>query len=121
MDVIITSKTLHVTQALRAAAVRQAEKLFRFGKKVMKVRVSLELVTRKKGNSQTAVVQYQVELPGKLIVVRRKAHDMYEALVDAASSAARQVRKVKEKQLFFKRGYRSAYATLPVRSEFGEY
>lgn len=114
MDVIVTSKTLQVTQALRAAAIRQAEKLFRFGKKVIKVRVTLEKVTRKRHDIQATIVQYQVELPGKRIIVRRKAQDMYEALVDAASSAARQVRKVKEKQLHFKRGYRSAYIALPV-------
>lgn len=116
MDVIVTSKTLQVTQALRAAAIRQAEKLFRFGKKVLKVRVSLELVTRKRNDLQATIVQYQVELPGRQIIVRRKARDMYEALVDAASSAARQVRKAKERQMYFKRGYRSAYASLPVDS-----
>lgn len=120
MDVIITSKTLQVTQALRAAAVRQAEKLFRFGKKILKVRVSLEVVNRKKNDLQATIVQYQVDLPGRRIVVRRKARDMYEALVDAASSAARQVRKTKEKRLFFKRGYRSAFATVPVDRYYGK-
>jgi ribosomal subunit interface protein len=109
MDVIVTSKTLQVTQALRAMAARQAQKLFRLGKKILRVRVSLEAVAKKKNDMTATIVQYHVELPGKDIVVRRKARDMYEALVDAASSAARQVRKVKERQITFKRGYRSAF------------
>jgi len=109
MDVIVTSKTLQVTQALKAMASRQAQKLFRLGKKILRVRVSLEAVARRKNDMTAAIVQYHVELPGKDIVVRRKARDMYEALVDAASSAARQVRKAKERQIVFKRGYRSAF------------
>lgn len=108
MDVIVTSKTLYVTQALRAMATRQAQKLYRLGKRILRVRVSLEAVVRKKNDTQATVVQYHVELPGKDVVVRRKARDMYEALVDAASSAARQVRKAKEKQVSFKKGYRSS-------------
>jgi ribosomal subunit interface protein len=110
MDVIVTSKTLHVTQALKAAAIRQAEKLLRFGKHILRVRISLEAVARKKNDMFSTIVQYHIELPGRTITVRRKASDMYEALVDAASSAARQVRKVKERQLYFRHGYRSAYA-----------
>lgn len=116
MDVIVTSKTLQVTQALRAAAIRQAEKLMRFGKKILRVRVTLEKVAKKKNDTQAAIVQYHVELPGRDVIVRRQARDMYEALVDAASRAARQVRKVKEQQVYFKRGYRSAFAEVPLHS-----
>lgn len=109
MDVIVTSKTLQITQALKAAAIRQARKLLRFGHRILRVRVSLEAVAKKKRNFQAAIVQYQVELPGRDVIVRRQAKDMYEALVDAASSAARQVRKVKERRMTFKRGYRSTF------------
>lgn len=121
MVVIVTSKTLHVTQALRDMAERQAQKLHRFGKNIIRVRVSLEAVAKKKNDTHATIVQYHVELPGRDVVVKRKARDMYEALVDAASSASRQVRKVKEKELTFKRGYRSMFdevrvAELPVKS-----
>ncbi len=112
MDVIVTSKTLQVTQALKAAAVKQARKLLKFGKRILRVRVSLEAVAKKKSSMQAALVQYQVELPGKDVVVRRQAQDMYEALVDAASSAARQVRKAKERRITFKRGYRSSIVAM---------
>ncbi len=114
MDVIVTSKTLQVTQALRSMAIRQAQKLYRLGKRILRVRVSLEAVARKKNDSTATVVQYHVELPGKDVVVRRRARDMYEALVDAASSAARQVQKVKERRLTFKRGYRSSFEELGI-------
>lgn len=109
MDVIVTSKTLQITQALKAAAIRQARKLVRFGHRIVRVRVSLEAVAKKHQSMQAAVVQYQVELPGKQVIVRRQARDMYEALVDAAASAARQIRKTKERRMMFKRGYRSAW------------
>lgn len=112
MDVIVTSKTLQITQALRQAAIRQAEKLLKFGKKILRVRVSLEAVAKKKNDTQAAIVQYHVELPGKDVVVRRQARDMYEALVDAASRAGRQICKIKEKRIYFKRGYRSAFTGL---------
>lgn len=109
MVVIVTSKTLHVTQALREMAERQAQKLYRLGKQIIRVRVSLEAVAKKKNDIHSTIVQYHVELPGKDVVVKRRARDMYEALVDAASSASRQVRKMKEKRMTFKRGYKSMF------------
>jgi len=117
MDVIVTSKTLKVTEALKAMAVRQAEKLVRFGKRILRVRVTLEAVAKKTNDSTATVVQYQIELPGKDIVVQRRARNMYDALVDAGSSAARQVRKMKERRITFKRGYRSSVPDTEIVQE----
>ncbi|MDQ3008082.1 MAG: HPF/RaiA family ribosome-associated protein [bacterium] len=114
MEVIVTSKSLPVTKALQAAAVRQARRLLRMGRKILRVRVSFEAVARKKNDTHAMVVQYHVEMPGKDVVVKRRARDIYEALVDAAAQAGRQVRKAKEKRLSSRRGYRPVFAQIEL-------
>ncbi len=103
MHVIIQSKTLEVTQALRNYVQKQVKKLARRGKKIEKVTVVLDSVKKKKNDSSAKTVQFHIELPGKNLTVRKQAHDMYVAIVDAAESTARSLRKKKEKQVDRKR------------------
>jgi ribosomal subunit interface protein len=106
MDIIVESKTIPVTAALRALAVKQARRLVRLGGRILRVRIHLDAITKKKNDTQSSVVQFQVELPGKDIIVRRHARDLYLALVEAAHQASRQVRKAKERRLTLKRHHR---------------
>ncbi len=99
MHVIVQSKTLPVTQALRAFVDHQASKLEKLAD-ITKLCVFLENVGKKSNDPQAATVQYLIEIPGrKAVVVRRRAVDMYEAIVDATERAMRQVSKVKERRL----------------------
>lgn len=103
MVVLVESKSMPVTTALREAAAKHAQRIFKLSGRVLSVRVSMEAVTKKKNDGQAAVVQYLVQVPGRVIVVRRKAKDIYQALSDAAHHAARQVKKMKERRLTAKR------------------
>ncbi len=99
MHVIVQSKTLPITRALRAFVDHQASKLERLAN-ITKLSVFLEKVGKKNNDPSAATVQYLIEIPGKkALVVRRRAVDMYEAIVDATQRAMRRVRKVKERQL----------------------
>lgn len=99
MNVLVQGKTLEVTKSLRAFIMKQAEKLTKVGVRILNVRVYLEQVARKANDSKRALVKYKVELPGKDIIVKRRAKDIYEAVVDATDSVVRQVRKLKEKRI----------------------
>lgn len=116
MVVLIESKTIIITEALRAMATRQARKLFHFGASITKVRITLDTIARKKNDSQAAVVQYSVELPGKDVVVRRRAKDIYLAITEAAAHAARSVRKMKEKKLSIRRQRRAEVSSMDALS-----
>jgi len=104
MTVIVQAKSLPVTQALRTFVQEQAAKIAKFSGKVSQITVYLEKATLRKSNDPLiASVKYHVKMPGKDIVVRRRAADMYDAIVDATDRVTRQVRKLKERRLTLKR------------------
>lgn len=103
MKVIIRSKTLEVTKALQSFIQKQASKLSRSGQRIAKITVFLESVKRKKNDTTASSVKFHIDLPGKNIVVRRQAEDMYTAIVDASDRASRYIRKSKEKRITKKR------------------
>ncbi|MFZ1721334.1 MAG: HPF/RaiA family ribosome-associated protein, partial [Microgenomates group bacterium] len=97
--VIVESKQLKVTNALRDFAQGQAEKLFKLQKGITKVRIYLETIAKKSNDPMANSVVYRVEVPGKDIVVRKKAVDMYDAIVSATDAAVRKLRKQYEKKI----------------------
>ncbi len=103
MDVLVESKTIPVTDALRALAVKQARRISRLGARVLRIRVIFETIGKKRNDAQATMVQFLVELPGRDVVVRRRARDLYQALIDAAHHTARQVRRAKEKRINLRR------------------
>jgi ribosomal subunit interface protein len=103
MNVIVQSKTLEVTDALRSFCEKQASKVARFSQKISSVSIYIENIAKKKNDPEAASVQYAVNIPGQMLVVKRRATDMYEAIVDATNGIMRQVRKEKEKRIGKKR------------------
>lgn len=104
MTVIVQAKSLPVTQALRTFVQEQASKITKFSGKVSQITVYLEKASLRKSNDPLiASVKYHVKMPGKDIIVRRRAADMYDAIVDATDRVSRQVRKLKERRLTLKR------------------
>jgi ribosomal subunit interface protein len=99
MQVIIDSKNLTVTEALRLHIVKQAQKLERLKKPITAVRVYLETIAKKHNDPKSNGVTFHVEIPGKDVTVQKHAVDMYEAIVQAAEGAVRQVRKSAEKKV----------------------
>ena len=103
MKVISRSKTLEVTKALQSFIQKQARKLSKSGQRISKITVFMETVARKKNDTTASSVKFHVDIPGKNIVVKRTANDMYTAIVDAADRANRYLRKSKEKRITKKR------------------
>lgn len=103
MNIIVQAKSMEITKALRVFINKQASKLGKIHGKISKVRVYVENVARRDSDPKRAEVRYKVELPGKDIVVKRRANDLYDAVVDATDSVVRHVRKLKEKNMSKKR------------------
>lgn len=103
MNVIVQSKTLEITDALRAFCEKQARKVSRFSKKISSINIYIENISRKKNDPNAASVQYSVNVPGKVVVVKKTSVNLYDAVVDATNSIMRQVRKSKEKRIDKKR------------------
>lgn len=99
MRVLVASKTLEITQALREFAYEQTQKLDKLNQRISQIKIFLDQQARKTKRSRNALVKLVISLPGKTVVIRHKAHDMYEALVEATDKTVRQVRKLKEKRL----------------------
>lgn len=103
MQVIVQTKTLPVTQALRAFVERQSQKLTKLGLKINKIVVYLENVARKTSDPHRSEVRYRVEIPGKDVVVEKKGNDLYAVISDASLRVARQLGKLKERHLHAQR------------------
>jgi len=99
MRILIASKTLEITKAMRDFANEQALKLDKLGQRISKVQVFLERRVAKSKRDRNALVKYVVSLPGKTLVIKCKAADMYDAIIDATNKVMRQTRKFKEKRL----------------------
>jgi ribosomal subunit interface protein len=99
MRILVESKTLEVTQPLREFTKEQASKLNKLGQRISKVQVSLEQRVAKSKRDRNALVKYVVNVPGKTLVTKCKAADMYNAIIDATDKVIRQTRKFKEKRL----------------------
>ena len=98
MKILVQAKDMKVTQAIRSfveeKAVRSVAKV---GRKVLKVKVYLENISRKKNDPEGAKAKVQIEVPGKKnIVVESKSFDPYQAITKALDASARKLRKIKE-------------------------
>lgn len=117
MKVLIQSKTLEVSAALRDFVERHANRISNHKHRVNSITVFLENITRKKNDQNGALARLTIDVPGKKgVVVERRATDLYAAIVDACERAMRYVRKLKEKRLATQRFVRSDRLSLPVQA-----
>jgi ribosomal subunit interface protein len=107
MTVIVEAKKMKATQAIRNFAQNQATKLQKLEKGISQIRIYLETVAKKKTDQFANIVTYRISIPGKDIIVKKHADDMYTAIVDATQGAVRKLRKVNEKRMTIKRKSRS--------------
>lgn len=98
MKVLVQAKNMPVTPTISAAVQRQVSKLGRLSDKIVQVFAFLEIVHKKKNDGQAARVLYKIVWPGKNLVVEERASNLYDAMVDAADSAVRALRKEKERR-----------------------
>ncbi len=88
MNVIVQSKTIPVTAAMRNFIVKQASRLQRRSTHILKVTVFVELVKKKKNDVQAATAKFLIDIPGKNIVVQEKAKNLYRAIHDAGRATS---------------------------------
>lgn len=100
MQVIVESKNLTVTEALRLHILKQSKKIERLKKPITSVRVYLENIAKKSNDPKANGVTFHIEMPGKKdVTIQKHAVDMYEAIVQAAEGAVRHIRKEAEKRI----------------------
>ncbi|MEN8253377.1 MAG: HPF/RaiA family ribosome-associated protein [Patescibacteria group bacterium] len=100
MNVIIQSNSLPVSEAIRNFCQKHCRKLFSKGAQIDKITIFLDKVVRKKNDSKAASAKLHISTPGKDIVIKRQAHDLYNAIVDVANRAQRTlIKKNKKKRM----------------------
>jgi ribosomal subunit interface protein len=112
MTFIVQSKTLPVTDAMRQFAEAQAQKILKTGQRVEKITLFLETVKRRKNDVKAMTAKFNIDIPGKNIVITRHARDMYEAIVEAANRSTRYLLRQKEKRVTAKRMARNNHLDL---------
>jgi putative sigma-54 modulation protein len=103
MQIIVQSKNIPVTAALRSFIEEQAGKLAHKSHRIQSVLVVIEAVSRKHNEVGAAVVKFCVSMPGRTMCVSRQAIDMYAAILDTADRTGRAIRKLKERKLSSRR------------------
>lgn len=99
MRVIVQSKSVAVTEALRRYIRRQLSLLTRHSQRISSVTVILETIKGGKDPERAMKVKICIHLPKAPFCVEREGHDLYQVVVDASHRAARYLRKTKEKHL----------------------
>jgi len=100
MNVIIQSSSVTVSTAIRNFCQKHCRKLFGKGMQIDQITVFLDKVVRKKNDDKSATAKLHISTPGKNIIIKRQAHDLYNAIVDAANRAQRTlIKKNKKKKL----------------------
>lgn len=107
MKVLVAAKKLEVTGAMRDFIQAHAEKLSKLHKRITQVRVFIEKIPKKNNDPHANMVTFEIQTPGKNVIVKKRAVDMYQAVVQATQAALRQLRKQYEKRETLKR-YRLA-------------
>ncbi len=98
MQVTIDSKNITVTTALRQFTQKQARKLTKVYHKIDLSRFFLDHLKKKQNDPLANNVTLKVEVPGKSILVKEHAVDMYEAIRRAVDTALRHLTKKISKQ-----------------------
>lgn len=106
MTVVVESKRVKVTQSLRDFVHKHADKIVKkLGNNVIKMSVHLETISKKHNDPSANIVTYLIAMPGrKVIMVRKTAVDMYEAIAQATKEAFRHVRKARDRRLDIQHG-----------------
>ncbi len=98
MTVIVHSKTLKVTQAIRSAVLHHAQRLLKRFPRVSQINVFLEKAARKKNDSYASQAEFLVKSPGKDVVVKKTAVDLYKAIHDSAHTAILSLQKLQDRR-----------------------
>ncbi|MFP4351540.1 MAG: ribosome hibernation-promoting factor, HPF/YfiA family [Puniceicoccaceae bacterium] len=103
-DVIVTGRNLELTEAMKDAVHRKAEKLFSHEERIIRLRVELEYNKNVTGQDEQ-IAKGHIEIDGKPLITTEASEDMYtsiDRMVDKLDRMLRRrsrLRKVKRKDL----------------------
>lgn len=97
MNVVVHSKTVPVTKAMRRFIEKQAGKVNKLSHKINQFTVFLENRRNHAGLSIESKVNVKLSIPGKDILASAKADNLYTAVNEAMEDAVRGLRKRKER------------------------
>jgi len=97
MNIIVQSKTMVITEALRRFVTEHAQKIGERTHKISTITVFLESIKKKKNDGHAQIAKFLVKIPGKNIVVQEKAKDLYFAINRAARVTLYKMDQVKAK------------------------
>ncbi len=98
MKIFVQAKNMKVTQAIRSFVVKKTKRtISKISDQVINVKVYLENVARKKNDPKSSKAKVSIEVPGKNILAEASSFNPYQAVSKAIRTAARQLRKLKEK------------------------
>jgi len=98
MTTLVAAKNFDVTKGIRQHVEGQSSKVKRLTDRVKQIKVYLESVGRRGNNPNANQAKVVLEVPGKDVVVIKKAGDMYQTISLAFSAAARHLRRQIEKR-----------------------
>ncbi len=103
-DVIVTGRNIELTEALKDAVHRKAEKLFSHEERIMRLRVELEYNKNATGQDEQ-IAKGHIEIDGKPLITTEASQDMYTSIdqmvekLDRMLRRRSRLRKVKRKDL----------------------
>lgn len=112
MNILVHSKSVPVTDAIREFVRKKLISVTKFSKTITHIDVFLDDVKSRKGLIEQAQVMIKIGVPGKDILCRAKNPDLYKAICLAVEDSARWLRKKKEKYLSHKKQSKRSAPTL---------
>ncbi len=95
----ITSRNIHLSDAIRSEIQKKAEKLDKFYDRIIRCRVVVESPHRHHHQGKLYNVNIDMTIPGGELVVKRKAHeDLYVAIRDSFNAARRKLEDFARRQ-----------------------
>ena len=103
-DVIVTGRNLELTEAMKDAVYRKAEKLFSHEERIMRLRVELEYNKNVTGQDEQ-IAKGHIEIEGNPLITTEASQDMYTSIdqmvekLDRMLRRRSRLRRVKRKDL----------------------
>lgn len=103
-DIIVTGRNLELTEAMKDAIHRKAEKLFSHEERIIRLRVELEYNKNVTGQDEQ-IAKGHIEIEGNPLITTESSQDMYTSIDQVVEKLDRmlrrrsRLRKVKRKDL----------------------
>jgi len=103
-DVIVTGRNIELTEAMKEAVYRKAEKLFEHEDQIMRLRVELEYNKNVTGQDEQ-IAKGHIEIKGEPLITSEASENMYSSIdqmvekLDRMLRRRSRLRKVKRKDV----------------------